>query len=297
MSNKKLATIDLQTGELTKFKPEATRMKNAKLDAVIDYAKRVNDWPLLEQAVDQKIEEQEEFVGWWKDTVTPGHGAGRGNKKVADRGPFSVDKAEKLTGITKQQVSKWGKLVADKPKYRGRVILAARRKAVFEAEKNHRAGSGENEWYTPVGYIKAAKSVMGGIDLDPASSKAAQKTVQADKFFSAENDGLKQEWNGRIWMNPPYAQPLIFNFIEKLIAEATAGRVEQAIVLTHNSTDTLWFHRLEEIAARICFTRGRIAFLDPQSDRFSPTQGQAFFYCGENADRFGEVFREFGFIR
>ncbi len=43
--------------------PEATA------DAIIGYAKRVQDWPLLKRAIDQKIEDQEEFVGWWTKKV------------------------------------------------------------------------------------------------------------------------------------------------------------------------------------------------------------------------------------
>jgi len=50
----------------------------AKLNAIIDYAKAVKDWPLLEQAVDAKIEEQEKFVEWWDKQVQK---AGRKWKK------------------------------------------------------------------------------------------------------------------------------------------------------------------------------------------------------------------------
>ena len=287
-----LATVNLRTGELTNFEPQKTHVKDAKLDAVIEYAQRVKDWPTLETAVDQKIEEQEEFVRWWRDNVR-----GKGKKSNSTDPRYFQEKAEELTGIKHQQVSKWSKRLTDKPKYRETLYGAAWKKA-FGEEHHHRTNyTGENEWYTPAEYIEAARKAMGGIDLDPASSDLANEVIQAERYFTALNDGLKQEWMGRVWMNPPYAQPLIYHFIEKLIAEATAGRIEQAIVLTHNSTDTLWFHRLEEIASRICFTRGRIAFVDPQGDRCAPTQGQAFFYCGENVEQFSEVFREFGFIR
>jgi len=288
-----LATVDLRTGELVHFDPKKTAEKTAKLEAVADYAKRVKDWPLLEQAVDMKLEEQSEFVQWWRENVRNG----RPSKTNAGRGYF-LEEAEKLTGIKQQTVSKWAKLLADKEKYRERIMLAARRKAMFEAAANHRAeNTGENECYTPAQYVEAARHAMGGIDLDPASSIQAQKIVQAEKYFTVGDNGLNQEWHGRVWMNPPYAQPLIQHFIEKLIAEAGAGRVEQAVVLTHNSTDTLWFHRLEAIADRLCFTRGRIAFIDPQGDRCSPTQGQTFFYIGKRRESFSDVFREIGFIR
>jgi len=37
----------------------------------MDFAKKTKDWPTLEAAVDQKIEDQTEFVRWWDETVRP----------------------------------------------------------------------------------------------------------------------------------------------------------------------------------------------------------------------------------
>ena len=33
---------------------------------------RVRDWPMLEAAVEQKMQDQAEFVRWWEEKVTPG---------------------------------------------------------------------------------------------------------------------------------------------------------------------------------------------------------------------------------
>lgn len=166
-----------------------------------------------------------------------------------------------------------------------------------EAVHNHRAqGTGENEWYTPQTHLDAAYEVLGNIDLDPASSEIANKTVQADRIFTIDDDGLTKEWAGRVWMNPPYAQPFIAQFVEKLASEYEAGRVTEAISLTHNYTDTVWFHRAAKSCAAICFTRGRIGFLSPEGKKAAPTQGQAFFYYGSKVAEFVSSFSRIGFV-
>ena len=68
-------------------------------------------------------------------------------------------------------------------------------------------------------------------------------------------------------------------------------------MLTHNYTDAGWFHQAERIAALLCFTRGRVRFYDENRNECAPTQGQAFFYFGDENEAFRSVFSGFGFIR
>jgi ParB family chromosome partitioning protein len=207
-----------------------------------------------------------------------------------------AETAEKDTGISPQQVSRWRKKLSARDKYREELFGKAY-KAAMGDEHNHRAqGTGENEWYTPSKYIDMAKQVLGVIDLDPASSVKAQLTVGATQFFSVNDNGLNQEWRGRVWLNPPYAQPLISHFVEKLVEERSAGNVEAAILLTHNYTDTGWFHKGGEIADAICFPRGRIKFVDSDGGDCAPTQGQAFTYFGDEVEKFASVFGRIGFV-
>ena len=162
---------------------------------------------------------------------------------------------------------------------------------------NHRAqGTGENEWYTPDQHIALARSVMGAIDVDPASSDIANRTVGASEFYTEAQNGLNKPWMGRVWCNPPYAQPAISHFADKMISEVAEGNVTEAIMLTHNYTDTAWFQKLARAATSICFTRGRVRFESPTGEKAAPTQGQAFFYFGKNPEGFCETFREIGFV-
>ena len=156
--------------------------------------------------------------------------------------------------------------------------------------------TGCNEWYTPAKYIELVRSVLGEIDLDPASHPFAQQAVQAAQFFTQENDGLSKPWIGRIFCNPPYSKGLIVPFVDKLLAEISAGNVQQAILLTHNHSDTRWFQDILGKASRLCLTAGRLGFYGPNGEVAAPVQGQAFHYFGENVERFEAVFSAIGTV-
>lgn len=182
------------------------------------------------------------------------------------------------------------------PTLRGAIdALAEHRPVKPEREKTWvEKNSGCEEWYTPARYIEAAREVMGCIDLDPASSDIAQRTVQATTFYTKELDGLEQEWAGNVWINPPYAARVIDQFVEKLVGHFLAGEVEQAVVLTNNATDTGWFQRLAREASAICFPAGRVRFLDPDGVEGAPLQGQAVTYLGDRPESFAKRFAGFG---
>jgi hypothetical protein len=75
-----------------------------------------------------------------------------------------------------------------------------------------------------------------------------------------------------------------------------AGRVNEAITLTHNYTETEWFRTAVSCCSAICFTNKRVKFLDPDGEEADPTQGQALCYFGNNPDKFAEVFSKLGWI-
>lgn len=151
--------------------------------------------------------------------------------------------------------------------------------------------TGVNEWYTPGEYVMAGRNVMGGIDCDPASSEVANKTVGADVFYSVEDDGLKNKWGSRVWMNPPYSQPQIAQFSRALVEKVSSGEVEQACVLVNNATETEWFQNILSCCSAVCFLRGRVRFLDTSGNPSgAPLQGQAVVYIGANVAEFSNEF-------
>lgn len=257
---------------------------------------KAKDEAALHAAVEQKLGAQRGFIVWW-DGQEKHPGSRNGSALTDQLRPKLSD-----LGIDPMTASRWRKKLSDPRKFDETLEAAAERcRKICEAEKGQTAqrgasGTGENEWYTPDQYLAAARDVLGEIDLDPASSDAAQEKVGASKYFSKEVDGLAQEWHGRVWLNPPYAQPHIADFVSKMVAERRASRVEAAIMLTHNYTDTAWFHEAVSIADAVCFTRGRIKFYDDKGNTAAPTQGQAFFYYGSEPLKFAACFAEIGFI-
>jgi phage N-6-adenine-methyltransferase len=163
------------------------------------------------------------------------------------------------------------------------------------APLSHQEDYDSDEWFTPADYIEAAREVMTQIDLDPASCAAAQETVRAVTYYTKADDGLKQEWRGRIWLNPPYSQPAAAQFGAKLLAEVEAGRVTEAVMVQNASTDTSWFHALAR-RSTICLTRGRINFNREDGGSSANRYGQVFFYFGKHERRFEKVFGAFGLV-
>lgn len=156
--------------------------------------------------------------------------------------------------------------------------------------------SGGTEWYTPRDIIEGARVAMGGIDLDPASTAEANEVIKASVFLTVLHDGLRYPWQGRVWLNPPYARSSIGHFINKLLAEHDAGHVEQACVLTNNATETRWFQLLARSAAALCLVAGRIRFWHPGHTGTGPLQGQVVFYLGTDTEAFEGAFAALGLI-
>lgn len=155
--------------------------------------------------------------------------------------------------------------------------------------------SGENEWYTPAAFIESARAVLGTIDCDPASCELANKTVQASSYFTKENDGLSKRWFGNVWMNPPYAQPLMSQFAEAVSSKYESGEIASAIVLVNNATETGWFQRMLASANAVCFVKSRIKFIDQHGKPSgAPLQGQAILYFGKYELDFSKEFEKHG---
>jgi hypothetical protein len=149
-----------------------------------------------------------------------------------------------------------------------------------------------DDYYTNEVIIKAARAVMGYIDLDPASHPVANRTVRAKKFYTISDNGLLHRWYGRMWINPPFSN--WGEWAGKLVSELARGEIVEACVLAATRTVTAkYFSPVLESCNALCILRGRIPFSGPKATG-SPDDGHMIFYFGNNAARFCEVFSELG---
>jgi site-specific DNA-methyltransferase (adenine-specific) len=95
---------------------------------------------------------------------------------------------------------------------------------------------------------------FGGFDLDPC---ATPETAKCPRFFTPADDELRQEWAGRVFMNPPYGRA-IAAWMRKAW-ESSQTTAELVVYLVPARTDTGWWH---EYAGRgdVRFLQGRLRF-------------------------------------
>ncbi len=153
--------------------------------------------------------------------------------------------------------------------------------------------SGEDEWYTPPYIAEAGRLTMGSIDLDPASSGIANSIIKATKIFTLEDNGLNMVWYGNVWLNPPYSQPNIEDFTDKLIHELP--NIKQACVIVNNATETKWCQKLLKRCNAVCFLKVRVKFVNGHGVASStPLQGQLILYFGNEVESFLTHFDSLG---
>lgn len=112
--------------------------------------------------------------------------------------------------------------------------------------------SASNEWETPAKTFDALNAEFG-FTLDVA---ATAENAKCSEFFTQADDGLRQDWKGVCWMNPPYGRE-IGKWVKKAYEESLKGAL--VVRLIPARTCTGWWH---DYAAKgeVRFIRGRLRF-------------------------------------
>lgn len=140
-----------------------------------------------------------------------------------------------------------------------------------------------SEQYTPTEVVEKVREVLGSIDLDPATSKLANKQVQAKNIFTTE-DGIetfRARWEGNVFLNPPgggslvlsgtglRSNPAIF-WLKLMHAWHEVQSVEAAVVLGFTMEVLQTTQGVEEfpmLRFPFCVPVRRIAFDVPREEK------------------------------
>ena len=116
-------------------------------------------------------------------------------------------------------------------------------------ERENLQGPGKDEWLTPPYILKA----LGEFDLDPCSP-VNRPWPTAKKHYTYIDNGLFQEWQGRVWCNPPYGNKTWLWFNKCAIHG-------NCIMLTFARTETkMFFDYVWNNADALFFFKGRLVF-------------------------------------
>lgn len=117
------------------------------------------------------------------------------------------------------------------------------------------SASGKNEWLTPPELIRS----LGEFDLDPCAP-IVRPWDTAKNHYTINDDGLKEDWHGLVYCNPPY------DHVEEFLRKCAIHN--NAIALVYARTETNWFKTtVWDSATAVLFLHGRIRFYHVNGSR------------------------------
>jgi phage N-6-adenine-methyltransferase len=124
-------------------------------------------------------------------------------------------------------------------------------KALLSSEKHN--------WMTPIELFEKINAHMN-FELDPC----AETDNLGIAFYNKKTNGLLQSWKEMIcFVNPPYGKDQK-KWIEKALSEPKSV----SVFLIPARVDTkLWQEIIFKKAAKICFLKGRVSFIDPKTKK------------------------------
>lgn len=147
------------------------------------------------------------------------------------------------------------------------------RESILAQQRSHATSKESVEWYTPKWILEIARDVLGSfggnIWLDPASSRKAQKAVNATFWYGLDHpdksrrDGLAQPWDGNVFLNPPYCGNTA-KWVEYAYDQYINGQVRNVFLVVKSVPGYVWWEDLLDHKAHVSFMlRERVEFISP----------------------------------
>lgn len=106
-----------------------------------------------------------------------------------------------------------------------------------------------DEWLTPPEILAA----LGDFDLDPCSP-VNRPWPTAAQHYTVQDDGLTQEWRGRVWLNPPFGREAV-KWLRRMRDHGNGIALIPARTETAMFYETVWGH-----ASGVLFIKSRPHF-------------------------------------
>lgn len=121
------------------------------------------------------------------------------------------------------------------------------------------------DWYTPTVVVELARTLLKRIDLDPATDAEANLVIKATTIYTVAEDGLRQPWTGRVFLNPPGGEHRLW--WQKLVTEFAAQHVTEAVWVGYSLEQLQTLQRRTPAmnpltAAGFCVPRARLHFVE-----------------------------------
>lgn len=149
-------------------------------------------------------------------------------------------------------------------------------------------GNRKDTWNTPGDFVADVIQFFDGvIDVDPCTNDKNNPNVPATTLYDESDNGLAQDWHGRVFMNHPYSDSK--TWVPYAVSQYTAGNATEMILLIKLDVSTKWWRSVANypwvaINKRMRFGDGRGA---------APFQS-AIVYLGTDVARFARAFGHYG---
>lgn len=120
---------------------------------------------------------------------------------------------------------------------------------LFDEFTIQQKGRQSDEYYTPK-WIFDALNIR--FDLDVCAPEIGPLHTPTDRWYSLKDDGLKSDWFGRVWMNPPFSKST--PWVNRWLNHANG-------VCLVPSAKSAWFERLWDSEAIGCLLPTNLRFI------------------------------------
>jgi phage N-6-adenine-methyltransferase len=142
------------------------------------------------------------------------------------------------------------------------------------------ASSKKDDWETPQELFDELNE-KHNFTLDAA---ATDENAKLPSYYTIEDDALNQNWEGRVFCNPPYGRE-IKHWVKKAYEESQQPYNEKVVMLIPSRTDTIYWHEyIFGKAKEIDFIRGRLKFeVDGVANQPAPFPSAIITYAKEES--------------